>query len=475
MKKQFHALIFLFAFPSLTGCLSIDFSVIQDRSFYKKTTDVFKQIESENPSGVEPKPFLAGTAKTQIISPDGIHLAGYGKRRSKKSVSVHDPVFIRALAVEAGSKRVVIVNCDLLAVSNELFETVLEKVNHDIHLKPEDLMITATHTHSGPGGLSDKFWEGFATGPFHEEFFETLTDQMAGVIVQAIGDLEPARIQAERADASDLIKNRMVEDGPIDPEVGIIEFQIADGKEKAILVNFSAHATVLGSENLSMSGDYPGAMEQHLEQEQGTIALFTAGAVGDQTARPPEVKNGNPEKIRMKRAAAMGKILAERVQQAIEHDTWIDCGGIDSIRIPVYLPPTQVRVSKNFRLPSFFGNLFFDSTSSLQAIRIGEQVLLGVPADLSSQIGLKIKEYGKRLGLRVLIMGFANDYVGYIIPQESYKKGSYAGRMSFNGPHMDQYFWEIAIQVLDALDARALEPCHKDVRGGAEDPRGFLE
>jgi hypothetical protein len=177
----------------------------------------------------------------------------------------------------------------------------------------------------------------------------------------------------------------------------------------------------------------------------------------------------------MERAAAMGKILAERVQQAIEHGTWIDCGGVDSIRIPVYLPPTQVRVSKNFRLPSFFGNLFFDSNSSLQAIRIGNQVLLGVPADLSSQIGLEIKEYGRKFGLRVLIIGFANDYVGYIIPRESYKRGSYAGRMAFNGPHMGQYFREIAIQLLDALNARALESCHKDVREAAEDPRGFLE
>jgi hypothetical protein len=298
---------------------------------------------------------------------------------------------------------------------------------------------------------------------------------MAGVIVEAIENLEPARLRWGRADAPDLIKNRMVDKGPIDPEVGIIEFQNSEGKQKAILVNFSAHATVLGSENLSMSGDYPGALEHSLEQENGTIALFTAGAVGDQTAHPPEVKTRNPENTRMERAAAMGRILSERVQQAIDQDTWIDCGGVDSFRIPVYLPPTQVRVTNHYRLPSFFSSLFFDSVSSLQALRLGKQVLLGVPADLSSQIGLEIKEYGKGLGLRVLIIGFANDYVGYIIPLESYKKGSYAGRMSFNGPHMDQYFREMAFQILDVLHAKILEPCHGEVLQGTENAGSFLE
>ncbi len=155
----------------------------------------------------------------------------------------------------------------------------------------------------------------------------------------------------------------------------------------------------------------------------------------------------------------MGKILAERTLNTISDRPWVGCGGVDSLRVPFYLPPSQVRVSKNFRLPSFFGDLFFDSASSLQAFRLGDQILLGVPADLSSEIGIKLKEYAETLGKRLLVLGFANDYVGYIIPQGNYKEGTYAGKMSFNGPHMGQYFQYVASKMIDVLHERAMEPC----------------
>ena len=232
---------------------------------------------------------------------------------------------------------------------------------------------------------------------------------MARVIIEAVEDLQPALMRAHRAEAPDLIRNRMIANGPTDPEVGILEFKALDDFRRTLLVNFGAHATVLGSGNLAVSGDYPGAVQRHLESDADTFALFTAGAVGDQAARPPEVDINVPSLVPFKAGDAMGEILSERIQAAIFNAEWIECGVIDSLRVPLYLPPSQVRVSTDYRVPSFIGDLFFDRESSLQAFRIGDQVLLGVPADLSSEIGMQIKGHAQGRGMRVLIIGFAND------------------------------------------------------------------
>jgi hypothetical protein len=251
----------------------------------------------------------------------------------------------------------------------------------------------------------------------------------------------------------------MIVGGARDAEIGIIEFQTLDNSQRTLIINFSAHPTILDSSNLSLSGDFPSAVEGNLEAQVGTIALYTAGAVGDQTADPPRIDGNGEDDSKFKQVEEMGKILSDRVLRAIADTPWSECGGVESIRITLNLPPSQVRLNSKMRLPSFFGNLFFDRTSTLQAIRINDQVLVGVPADLSSEIGHEVKEYARGLGLRALILGFSNDYVGYIIPEKYYRSRAYEASMSFNGPHMDQYFRETAFHLIDTLHVGAPQPC----------------
>jgi hypothetical protein len=78
-------------------------------------------------------------------------------------------------------------------------------------------------------------------------------------------------------------------------------------------------------------------------------------------------------------------------------------------------------------------------------------VLIGVPCDLSAAIGVGWKAEAKRLGRRAVILGFTNDYVGYVIPTEYYETGHYEARMSFNGPFMDRYFTAVVSRALARL------------------------
>lgn len=435
----------LLTVPALSSCLSIDLTPLGEQPAYLKTQKSLEKIGSLLQPNQAPQPLLAGAARIDITPPVGTPLAGYGNRKGRGSIGIHDRVYTRALALSDGNQAVIILANDLLAITDDIHKAVHKKISREISLRPDNLMISATHTHSGPGALAKRFWEGFAAGPYDPDLFEVTTDKMAEAALIAYREMRPARLGGASIPVPDLIRNRMVKDGPTDPDLAFLIIQTLDRLSTFYLVNYSAHPTVLKDSNDLISGDFPGALESELEQGVGAIALYTAGAVADQTANPP------PGMDDFERMQKMGGILAERVRGASALSKPQDRIRIGAIIAPIYLPPTQVRVGTGRRLASPLGNLFFDRETTIQAILLGDYVLLGVPGDLGSEIGLEIKSKAEAQGLKAIIVGFANDYIGYIIPSKYYFTGAYEARMSFNGPYMDRYLKEVSFKLIESL------------------------
>jgi hypothetical protein len=412
---------------------------------YLKTRALLKGVQprlGQNPSA---QPFLAGAARVEITPPVGIPLAGYGNRMGRGLTGIHDPLYTRALALSDGSQTVVILANDLLAITDDLYKAVYKKVNREISLQPDALMISGSHTHSGPGALAKRFWEGFAAGSFEPEFFEETTRRMAQAALAAYQNMRPARLGGGSIAVPELIRNRMVPDGPTDPALSFLVLKTLDPMMTFYLVNYSAHPTVLKDDNYQVSGDFPGALSRRLEEDTGVIALYTAGAVADMTANP------SPGGDDFEKAEKMGRILADKVLEASQAVIYQDHARIGAVLTVVHLPPTQIKLGVDRRLASPFGNLFFDRESMVQAILIEDYFLLGVPCDLSAEIGLEIKQQARSYQLNALIIGFANDYMGYIIPNRYYETNAYESRMSFNGPYMDLYLKEVSFELMKKL------------------------
>ena len=70
--------------------------------------------------------FEAGAAKQEITPPVGAPLNGYGNRMGRPSISVHDPLWARALYLDDGTTRLILVNADLCFINPELRARVLE-------------------------------------------------------------------------------------------------------------------------------------------------------------------------------------------------------------------------------------------------------------------------------------------------------------------------------------------------------------
>ena len=440
---QIQTLFLFFVAASLWGCLAIQEVPLEQAPFYQATISGLKKVVPSRAEAIAP--IWAGAAKIALPLHPGIPLAGYGSRKGRGAEGTHDPLFTRALALKQGEKTVLLISNDLLVIPGELKEAVVQKIQKKIPVGSDAVMVAATHTHSGPGALAKKFLEQFAAGPFDPPFFDEITEAMANAALRAYAELQPARISYGVAAAPDLIQNRMIPSGPTDPEIRFVEFKNREGKTFATLVNFSAHATVLKPDNFYYSGDYPGFFEAALEEEGG-VALFTAGSVADQTAHPLSASTS------FDRAEGMGKRLAERVRES-KRSPLPEEPLLSSAELSLHLPPPQVKVRSNRRLPFFIAKPFFDSKTAVQMIRIGPLLLLGVPADLSVELGEKIKEYAQGRGFQAIIIGFSNDYIGYLLPRRLYDTPSYEASMSFNGPQMGDYFLEISERLIDRITA----------------------
>lgn len=450
MKKRLHRItlilfLLLLNLTFLWGCLAIEEVQLDRAVFYRATLSEIDRLPPPRPAAASPPALLAGAAKLPLPLSPGLPMAGYGKRVGTAK-GMHDLLFARALALEQGEERVIVISADLLAVTDEMREAVLRKIGAKTPFPGRGLMVAATHTHSGPGALSSGFLEQFAAGPFDRPYFEKMTDTLAAAALLAADALKPAWIRHGIAAAPELIRNRMNSSGPVDPEVRFVEM-VGEEEVIAYLVNFSAHATVLKPDNLHFSGDYPGFFEAALE-EQGGVALFTAGSVADQTPHPPEGSD------RFHQAEAMGRELARRVRES-RRTVSEAVFPLSAQTLSVHLPPAQVKMKSGKRLASFLSFPFFDAETIVQTIRIGPVLLIGIPGDLSVLLGEKMKEQARARGMEALIVGFANDYIGYLLPRALYETPAYEARMSFHGPQMGEYLLEVVARLIDRIDAPA--------------------
>lgn len=376
-----------------------------------------------------------GFGKADITPEFPVPLAGYGSRKGL-SEGVHDSVFASALAISNRTETLVFVSADVLIVDDEVADLISKR------FKGLRIYFGASHTHSGPGGWARKRLEQIVIGRFDPRCLDLLVNGMGRAISQAIEGLEPARMGFGSTQVPEFIKNRLIEDGEVDPELTVLYAEGIDGKPMAALLIYSAHPTVLGSENMLLSGDYPGYLQRRFEEELGCGAIFMAGAVG---SMGPKVKRKGFEAAR-----EMGEQIATKAIEMIKGMSLTSKVKLTSSKVEVHLPPLQFRLTDWLRVFPAVSGFIHDGKTYLQLARVNDLLFIGTPCDLSGEMALGIKSYASRKGLRTVLTSFNGDYIGYVLPDERYELEGYETRtMSFFGPHMGSYMREITEKIID--------------------------
>jgi neutral ceramidase len=398
---------------------------------------------------------LAGVAQTVITPPVGVDLCGYA-HRAGPSQGVHDDLFAKALYLSDGTTDLALVTADLIGLSADDVTAIRSLVQQEAGLSSEAVLVTCSHTHSGPATHCIKY-----LGDWDEAYLGVLVRTIAGVVVMAAKRTQPAVLGWQREAAQVHVNRRQrtpqgmtmgaEPTGVHLPWVDVLAVDTAEGRPLARWFCHAAHAVTLGSDNLLISADWPGYAQRALEgAEPGATALFAQGCCGNLNSHP----RGTFEI-----AARQGWIIAGAVLKAaalapkssevvLEYAT-------RTIQLPLQDPPSvseaeqlvrdmqqqreqappetlyqlrktyagYVRWAQELLELAQRGVRELTVPFEVQAVRIGPAVIVGLPGEVFAEYALNIAASSP--ATPTVVTAYTNGNVGYVPTAQAFTEGGY--------------------------------------------------
>jgi len=407
------------------------------------------------PCLAEETQWRAGVASLAITPAEPIWMAGYAARK-KPAEGTLTELYAKAVALQAGEQRMVIVTTDLIGIPRSLAVDVSRQAAAKYGLPREALLFNASHTHCGPELRPERdYFYGMAEQQAAQirDYTEKLQASLVELIGLALKDLQPATLSVSQSSA-EFAKNRRFptekgfinrryDDGPTDHDVPVLQIFAAEGTRRAILFGYACHNTTTGENQFH--GDYAGFAQREIEKDfPKTTALFVMGAGGDQNPYP---------RGEIALARQHGRALADAVKRAVE-------GKQQTVRPELQtafeemtlefapLPSREVleaeRESKNVyhRRKAIYLLSKLDEGEQveltypcpIQSVRLGREVLLvAVGGEVVVDYALAVKR--EFAGPLVWFAGYSNDVFGYLPSLRVLREGGYeAGQAMLYGP-----------------------------------------
>ena len=295
---------------------------------------------SPPPSHPRSEPLAAGFGRTDITPPPGVGLTGNGPE-GRKARGHRLRLYARALVLSDGrGNRLALVVADFPLSSALLHRRVAAITGPTLGIGVDRLLISATHTHAGPGNFFEAAAyndQGSSVVGFDELMLDSLSQRIARAIQTAVDSLRPAKVAwgsrsvwgftrirslpamlrnipppvaAASAPTSLLPEYRL-----IDPEMVMLRVDlrgVSDGEFRpaGAFTIFPMHGTGNSPVNDLLDADIHGVVERRLERyidqqfgakrELGFVPrsfhLFANGAEGDVSpAWPPQSRCSVPQ------------------------------------------------------------------------------------------------------------------------------------------------------------------------------------
>lgn len=248
--------------------------------------------------------YRIGAARAEI-TPDciGAVMMGWGDNNHKVE-GVATPLYSRAIALEDGASgsRIIMVCVDLCFITEALRLEVVSRLG----IRDDEIMLSATHTHSAPGPYSTYVVYALTVNGFSKEILETYVSGVVASVRAAIARLQPGEIRYSSGFFpldQPVAFNRSVRAYNLNPEVEkcsrlqrhlaldremhLLRFDTLDGKPIASWNWFAVHTTSMHRNRHQIHSDNKGVAATLLEQQltsEGTpdfVGVFAQGAAGD--------------------------------------------------------------------------------------------------------------------------------------------------------------------------------------------------
>lgn len=413
-----------------------------------------------------------GAAAVALEADDSMVIAGgIGPGRA---VGQEGELRATAIVVDKAPATVAMVTCDVLFVPGDLVDRALARIRKSTGIPPDHVLVSATHTHHAP---SVTFLHGY--GP-DGRFVRTLEDAIVAAVERAHSKLENSTFRSAVTEEKTIGVNSrlMLRDGriywvgrtddavrptgPVDSQLPVLAFLGPADRLAALLFNHSTH-TIGTRKGAVRSPGFYGLAAQELEAELGGVCGFFEGA------------SGSTHNLGAVTTAQAVDRLKAAVRGALDHAPVRDVGRLVSVkrefrfkvrtfdeaeedrkvveycrsRIPAGADET-IRVFRDMRkkLAPQQGQ---ERTTRLQAIRIGDVALVGVPAEYFTVLGLDVKKRSPFAD--TFVVELANDWIGYLPDREAHRLGGYQTWMGLHSYAEVGTGERVADEVVDMLNA----------------------
>jgi len=400
------------------------------------------------------KSMQVGTAWEEITPDKPLPLLG--QMHVRLGQYKHDPLTVNAVVFDDGQQRVAVLSVDVCVIPAALIQRLQQACAAAVAIKPEAVLIAATHTHVAPCTTNQ------LVGEVDPAFLQRLEEATAQAVQRAVQDLEEVELSAGSGYLANMGWNRrgMRRDGschmywgswkadfvgiegPRDGEVAVVFARKPNGQVKAVVSSFATHPNCVEGESY-YSADLPGQVRRVLRgalgEEVGVVYL--TGAAGN-TA--PSIMENNPQSIQPWRGESglvrsglylggeMLKIIAEQTTPMVDPV-------VRHAQAQLDIPMREWDAWAD--LTEFKGGMleFFEQSRAdwprmlrednpvpirLHVLRLGDAALCFNPTELYVEFGLAIKQ--KSPARTTLIAELTDGYWGYVPTPEAIRHGGYS-------------------------------------------------
>ena len=396
-----------------------------------------------------------GYASIDITPPVGVELCGYGYFPGRRAEGVTDPLYARAVSIQQGEKTLLLINCDLIGLTQKITDGVKEQLSRRLNLDRKSIMILCTHTHTGPatGTL-------IACGEMDDSYMASLP----GLLIQAGCEAgkhprEVKEIKYLKIPIEPIGFNRVFKGGPVDNNIRGLVFNFVEGDPLAI-VNYACHPVTLGPQK-HVSADYPGRVIKNLS-DHGYDGLFLNGFCGDidPVSNLEKWGSGTEDTIDAYGKRIVNAFLQQvsdetTVNDTMTADTVINDISINNLEIGAYeikidlklQPYDDAKIDEEYNLFKKGTNeelakiwaetmrKYLNTTENpyiesviVQIFKIDKILFVGFPGEAFTELGTIIKN--SLSDYHVITLGNCNSTMRYIPTEEDIINRRYAGYSS---------------------------------------------
>ena len=415
-----------------------------------------------------------GIGKIDITPPLGIEMVGYYYTRNAEGI--HDKLYARSIVFDDGKTKAAIISCDLCWFPKQTILSIEDKINKLNILPFKNVIISATHTHTGP-----------VITPEYESF---LIEQTVKSVKEAYENSFEAKLSCGSAHVEGVAFNRryfmkdgtvvtnpgkcnpdIVESaGPSPTEVPFIRIDKNNSKESYILVNVSLHPDTIAG-NL-ISADYPYYIEKEIKANIPDVKEIictngTSGNINHWDVKNPDPQRGFHEAERI--GSTIGAGVVSEFAKTLPVSQPLIKTDREKARLP-YVKVSEEEITKaeavlkktypdgvDFTMEVVEANKVLKASKitndfneiEIVAISIGDIAFIGMPTELFIELGLEIKDLSPFRN--TVTIGLAYALAGYIPTEKAYKEGGYEVASNLYKPEVSKIILEATSKLLNGI------------------------